>query len=176
MLAAMHSHHNVTLIYIWAMQALVLYPLGEFCNAFNFLFRRLGRLQRERCNSGLLKKGRHWSHFANIHPRILNLILHKLFHCSATLKISYNGKNGVHEYFHGFIALEVVWQRRPSTKARDAVYGWPQESESNSLPRTQGALLPQTSYKMFTRPSASTTWNRNSFFELPNFFIFWPIS
>ena len=68
-------------------------------------------------------------------PKILNLILHELFdlfHCSTTLRISYNG---AHEYFHGFIVLEVVWQRRPSTKARDATWPRPQESELNSLPR-----------------------------------------
>ena len=76
---------------------------------------------------GPLEKRRHWSDS----PRILNF---KLFLCLATLstlkllalKISLNGKIGANEYFPGFIGLEVVWQRRPSTKARQAA--WPQES------------------------------------------------
>ena len=48
----------------------------------------------------------------------------ELFYCAATLsKLKRIGlddfpkwQNGADKYFHGFIALEAVWQRRLSTK------------------------------------------------------------
>ena len=74
-------------------------------------------------------------------PVILNF---ELFHCSTTLSklslmIFWNGKNGANEYFPGFVALEVVWQRRPSTKARNVA--WLQESHVKQLPKIAHFIL-----------------------------------
>ena len=76
-------------------------------------------LPRERHTSGLLKKARYWSDFANIQPCTSKFWAISLF--SNLNKIWVLAKqNGANEYFPKFIALEVVWQRRPSSKARHA--------------------------------------------------------
>ena len=76
------------------------------------------------------------------HPLIQNF---ELFHCSATLSKLFvmvksidhdnilNQQNGANKCFCWFIAIEVVWQRRPSTKLH--IQRGCRNSASNNLPR-----------------------------------------
>ena len=93
-------------------------------------------------NLGLLgEKPPPWSYSPIFNPVILNS---ELFHCLATLSkwksIGFdnflNGKSVANMYFYWFTALEVVWQRRPSTMARHLA--WPREShvqQSTKVPK-----------------------------------------
>ena len=86
-------------------------------------------------NSGLLTKGSHWSHFANIQPSNLVILNFEIFPYSASLSNLY--KFGLDNFlkqqkcckliFHGSTSVEVGWQKKAVLVQKDQHVAWPLE-------------------------------------------------
>ena len=99
---------------------------------------------------------------------IINLVIlnFELFHCSATLsKLKSIGLDNFlkqHKWWEwvfscsGFIDLEVVWQRRPSTKAWHAA--WPWESHVKQSAKAPKLCDKQTSQPLWIWRKESEFW------------------